>query len=239
MMWPTHPLRNVVLYVLAFAPAILGLMIANAQTYVPLAFLMKDPLAVAEITGEKCCSVYYGLFSNIGILMWCGAAAITLFAAMLLFLKRGITAEAIALAAAGVLTTWLMLDDFFLVHEDVLPAFGVSQTITYAIYGSVTLGYFALAWRTIWESVPSLLALSVAFLGLSVLSDTLLHTESHMHILVEDGAKLLGISAWAAFHINLAFEMLEQALAQNAVFMRQERPARMRSDLGRRGALAQ
>ncbi|MCH9809458.1 MAG: hypothetical protein K0U74_17170 [Alphaproteobacteria bacterium] len=209
--------RSILVYFLAFVPAGLALLVASMQTVVPLAFLMKDPLAVAELTKADCCHVYYGLFSNFGILLWCGTAAITLFSALILFVKGARSSDFVPLTAVGLFTTWLMLDDFFLVHEDVLPAFGISQVTTYAFYACLGILYLAATWRTILQNGPILLLISLGLLGLSVVSDVVLHTESYLHVLVEDGAKLFGISAWAAFHINLAVSKLDHALARRSI----------------------
>ncbi len=201
-------------YSLTFLPPILLLIIALIQTVVPVAFLLKDPLTVAEYAGTECCSVYYGLVSNFGILIWCSAAAISLFAGLILFVNRSSKADIIFLVGAGLLTGWLMLDDFFMVHEDVLPALGVPQPLTYLVYASFAAAYFALSWRNILTHRIILLAISVALLGTSVLLDMILHSESAAHVFTEDATKLLGICAWCGFHVDAALTTLQRSIMQ-------------------------
>lgn len=197
--------QNGWLYGLTFVLPLVLLAIMAMQTVVPIAYLTKDPLAVAELAKGECCSVYYGLLSNFGVLLWCATTAICLFTALLCLSKRTKISDAVFFAAAGMFTGWLMLDDFFLVHEDVLPAFGVSQPLTYAVYAGLAISYFALSWKKIITYRTNLLIAALAFLGTSVVLDVILHSESTTHILLEDGAKILGISAWAAFHIEAAY----------------------------------
>lgn len=187
----------------------LGLLaVAALQTAVPIAYLTKDPLAVAELAKGDCCSVYYGLLSNVGILMWCAATAVCLFTLLMCVSTRADPSDALFFAAAGLFTGWLMLDDFFLVHEEVLPAFGIPQPLTYAVYAMLAGLYLALSWKKIVTHKLALFVVALTGLGASVLLDVVLHSESITHILLEDGAKLMGITAWAAFHIDAAYRVL-------------------------------
>lgn len=193
------------IYGLSLIPPLLMLAAIALQSAVPVAFLTKDPLAVAELTKGDCCSVYYGILSNVGILLWCSTAAITLFACALALSTRTVRSDIAFFAAAGLFTGWLMLDDFFLVHEDVFPAFGISQAVTYGIYASLALVYFFASLLSSVVIRPRLLFVALFFLGLSTSLDVVLHSESRTHILLEDGAKILGIAAWTGFHIETAF----------------------------------
>ena len=200
--------QDIWIYLLTFIPCAALLFIAGFQSAVPIEYLTKDPLVVAKLTEGDCCAVYFGLFSNIGILLWCGTAAICLFSALLTLSQNGCWKGASPLIAAGLFTTWLMLDDMFLVHEKLLPELGVAEQVTYVFYACLAIMYFVAAWRTIIKHRASLLLISLFFLGTSVVIDSILHSESDLHVLVEDGAKILGIAAWAAFHVDMAFGSL-------------------------------
>jgi len=199
--------RDLWIYCLTFLPCAALLIIMGVQSEVPVAYLTKDPLAVFQISMRdgNCCEVYFGLVSNIGILLWCATAAICLFSAFLIYTNQGRWEGAFPLVAAGLFTAWLMLDDMFLLHEAVLRENGVPEKVTYTLYAGFAILYFAASWRTIIKHRASLLLVSLFFLGASIIIDSILHTESNRHVLAEDGAKLLGIAAWAAFHIDLAF----------------------------------
>ena len=95
------------------------------QPWIDPADLLRDPLAVAELKPAECCKVYYGAVSNLGVLLWTAGAAIALFGAGLALALGRPAGEAGLLLAAGMLTGFLAIDDLFLVHENVLPAFGV------------------------------------------------------------------------------------------------------------------
>lgn len=207
------PLRREdwLVYSLTFLPPLVLLLIVAIQPMVPIAYLMKDMLAVAELSKDQCCHVYYGLVSNVGILVWCACAAVCLFSALLLTVSKTEKADIIFLTFAGVLTGWLMLDDFFMVHEDVLPALGISELIAFIVYALLTLAYFASSWRLILKHRFILLVLAISLLGLSVVVDQLIHSEASMRIFIEDSAKLLGICAWSGFHIEAALTTLMSA----------------------------
>jgi hypothetical protein len=199
-------------YALTFGPGVLLLAVVGLQTRVPIPVLMKDPLAVVPLT-TSCCSFYYGFISNLGVMLWTAAAAICLFASLLLFNRDHRSDDAIFLAAAGVFTGWLALDDLFMIHEDVLPLFGVPQLVTYAAYAGLAALYFLLSWRQILAFRPALMALALALLGTSVLIDIFVKSESALHVFVEDGTKFLGILAWASFHLGVAVETIKASVA--------------------------
>lgn len=206
------------IYALTFIPGLLVLAGVVLQTRTPIVYLMKDPLTVVQLS-KDCCHVYYGLVSNLGIMLWTTAAATCLFAALLLVNigRRG--AEPVFLAAAGLFTGWLALDDFFMIHEDVLPLFGVPQPLTYAGYAGAAALYLLLSWRQILRFRPLLMAMAMALLGASVAIDVLVHSESTLHVFMEDGAKFLGILAWTAFHVTAALDLAADAVMQPRVVL--------------------
>ena len=151
-------------YALTFGPGILLLAVVGLQSRVPIPVLMKDPLAVVPLT-QTCCHFYYGFISNLGVMLWTAAAAVCLFASLLLFRANRRSEDATFLLAAGVFTGWLALDDLFMIHEDVLPWFGVPQVVTYGAYAAIAALYFLYSWRQILAFRPVLMALALALLG--------------------------------------------------------------------------
>lgn len=188
----------------------------GAQPWIDPADLLRDPLAVAELRQPECCKVYYGAVSNLGVLVWMGGAAICLFAAAVVQAQGARAQAAVFLAAAGLLTGFLAIDDLFLVHENVLPALGVSEPVTYGAYGLLGLVYLAISWREILRHNVVLLFVGVALLGTSVVIDWMFHSEHPMRILLEDGAKLTGICAWVGFHVIAAWTILSAAAVRPA-----------------------
>jgi hypothetical protein len=74
-------------------------------------FLTRDPTAAV---GALC---YAGLFSSIGVLFWCSAAAICLFGTGILFSQPTNKEPATIILCSGLFTTVLLLDDLFLLHS--------------------------------------------------------------------------------------------------------------------------
>ena len=198
---------DVWVYSLTFGPGLLLLAAVWLQTRVPVPVLMKDPLAVAH-EAKTCCHFYYGLVSNLGIMIWSAGAAVSLFAALLLFFADRPRAEMMFFTAAAAFTSWLALDDLFMIHEDVLPQLGVPEAVTYGLYAAAAAGYFLLSWRAILASRPALMASALVLLGTSVAIDVLVHSENTFRVFVEDGAKFLGILAWMSFHLTAALQII-------------------------------
>ena len=157
---------------------------------------------------SDCCKVYFGAVSNLGVVTWFAGAGVALFTALVLFTQGTQIKAATFFLAAGLFTGFLAFDDLFLVHENVLPAFGVPQKITYMAYALVAFAYFAFAWRQILANRYRLLVLAMALLGTSVGIDWVIHSDASWRILLEDGAKLTGIFAWTMFHVAAAWEAI-------------------------------
>ena len=125
---------------------------------------------------------------------------------------------AVFLGAAGLLTGLLAVDDLFLVHENVLPAFGVPQPVTYGAYAALGLAYLLVSWREILRHNVVLLGAAIVLLGTSALIDWFVHSDHPSRILLEDGAKLAGICAWAGFHVLAAWTILVRVVTPRRVF---------------------
>ena len=209
---------DALIYAVTFIPGIVLLAAVALQPRAPIAYLMKDPLAVFQMSKE-CCHIYYGAVSNLGVMIWTAGAAVCIFAALLLAAigRRG--GETVFLVAAGLFTGWLALDDLFMIHEDLLPLLGVPQPATYLGYGCAAATYLYLSWRYILALRPLLMALAMGLLGTSVAIDVLVHTEGPVHVFFEDGAKFLGILAWTGFHVTAALDLAAAALSQPRVIV--------------------
>jgi hypothetical protein len=131
--------------------------------------------------------------------------------------------------AAAAFTSWLALDDLFMIHEDVLPQLGVPEAITYGLYAAAAAGYFLLSWRAILASRRALMASAMVLLGTSVAIDVLVQSDSTVRVFVEDGAKLLGILAWTSFHVTAALQIIGAAVRRPSVWTDLPRPGHHRS----------
>jgi len=191
--------RAQILSTAAVASAVLFVVLLAWQDFVPFEYLSRDPLSVARDTNEY--REIFGLISNIGILLWCSATALCLFAAAEVRIKNKSTVASRFFVTAGVFSAVLMLDDLFLIHE----ALGSGQYALFAFYGMVMLIYIVYFHRILVALGPSLLLVSCGCLGISVVVDSLGSFSYLLHGYVypmEDGSKFVGITAWTAFQIR-------------------------------------
>lgn len=156
----------------------------------PAAVFTREPQAI--LNG----SFYVGSFSNLGGLVWFGAASILSFAWSLKPSERG----ALILAA---LVTWAMgVDDVFMLHDRVYPKLHLSEILISALYfggiGLIGLLYY----RRLARSTLLGMALAVIFWVSSTVLDQFFN---HAGQLAEDGTKFIGIVVWAAAWVRQAY----------------------------------
>lgn len=157
---------------------------------------------------------YVGLVSNIGVLGWATAAVSAFWGAWWCRLgARGGAAR--FLGWGGVLGTYLMLDDLFELHAGPLPeALGVSKHVVEAMIVFATLIWVVRHWgellRTRW---PLLVAAGAGLAGSIVIDAMDLGGSPSFALLSEDGAKLLGIAAWAAYFVATSADIGRSVLS--------------------------
>ncbi|GAA4440774.1 hypothetical protein GCM10023188_38460 [Pontibacter saemangeumensis] len=162
-----------------------------AQPYVEIGDLTRDAISVAE--GR----FYYGLVSNLGILLWCATAAICLFTAVLLKDWK-LTYHRNFLLSGGLLTIVLLMDDFFLLHEAAIPMLlGIGEKYVISMYPLLMVLFLACFINKILNTGYLVLLSALCFLGLSVLTDAFeTKVASETFYLLEEGFKFMGIVGW-------------------------------------------
>lgn len=198
-------LTGYMIHVITYAIPTLILTIVAIQPWEDPKFMFLDVIVAAEVAPE-CCSVAYGFMSQLGILMWICTATACLFAGVLMLINGLPKNLAIFAISAGLLAGWLGIDDAFLLHEKVLPKFGVPQTVVLMTYVVLTLAYIAASWRILLKSDFLILAAGAAAFAISLAIDIVLHTPDWVHL--EDSAKFFGIFCWMSFHIATLLKML-------------------------------
>ncbi len=185
---------------------------------VPVGRLTRD--AVSTLSAPA----YIGFVSQAGIFMWAAAATVCLFVVCVLVHYPGSGRLRAFFLYSGALSLLLGIDDAFLLHERILPHFGVPQTI-------VLLGYVALVaiWLIRFRSLilgraAILLSISLVFFTMSVLMDVVANEGTHIPSIYEDGAKVIGIVFWLAYFIviSVAAMVSEGASVRIARFTREE-----------------
>jgi len=196
-------------YLLVIVPALfllISIAVAGVYFQVSIPVLTRDVTATAEI------HPFTGILSNLGILLWCSAAAVLFFTAMNIRNEKHRNNYYFLLSSAF-LSTFLLLDDFFLFHEHLSPRYlGLSEKMVYTIIGICAAVYLIVFMRIILRTHFFILLLSLGFLGTSVVTDAILEPWlwqiGQWEYLLEDGAKWLGIVSWCSYYILTSHQLL-------------------------------
>ena len=178
------------------------LAIVTLQTGIRVSDLTRDPVSVMDVP------LYTGLLSNIGILLWSFTAAICLFSHALLRKNTDAREWSSFLLLAGLLTSLLLLDDLFLLHERLFPDhFHIPQNAVLAGYVLITALYVARFKTTILKTDFLLLLFAFGFFGLSLLIDVGIVSVRGSYFF-EDGLKLFGIVSWFAYFARVCVKRI-------------------------------
>ncbi|MCP3952590.1 MAG: hypothetical protein GY697_10305, partial [Desulfobacterales bacterium] len=136
-------------------------------------------------------------------------ATICLYSWSILRYSPGAKENAAFLLYSGLVTTILLLDDFFLLHEELFPLYlGMSEKIFYVGYAGLILYGMVKFKRCTLKTEYVLLLIALLFFGLSVVTDSFQHHlevfAGDWRILFEDGFKLLGIVSWLGYFFRFS-----------------------------------
>lgn len=193
----------ILIIVFAATTAVLsGVILMGIEYNVELDHFTQDPTAIMHAP------FYLGFFSDIGILLWCGSAALCFFTRALLP-KTELTKPIRAfLFYSGLITSLLMLDDLFLLHESVFPDYlGIPENGVFVIYGNILLLYLVLFRETLLKTEYLILALAFVLIGISTVVD-LLPMPIPEDSFLEDAVKLFGIVSWFVYFLRLCYKEL-------------------------------
>lgn len=197
---------------LIYLPCLVILAIAGLQKRVSTYHLLGDTAAIAKLP------FYFGAISNIGVLLWCVAAAICLFTALALRQVPGYQVWSLFCLCSGLLTAMLLLDDLFQLHEAVYPkVLGIPQKLTYLGYAVLTALYLVSFRKRIFQTEFVLLAIALSWFGISILLDMRAVPlpnalmDGNVRSLLENGAQLLGIISWTTYCVRACLTLVRQA----------------------------
>lgn len=188
---------------LLVALATLAAAVASFQPFADPRLLFMDVIAGAQASGY-CCRGYYGVMSSLGAISWALAAGTALFTALCLWSRGEAASRWSPLAFGGALSLALCLDDMLLLHESILPGWGLPQEVVLGAYGLAGMAYAFVQRRRLLSSEGAFLLLAFLLFGGSLAIDILLHSTESMAVAAEDSLKFVGIHAWLAFHIDQA-----------------------------------
>ena len=184
---------------------VVALYVLSSLKGIPLTTLTRDPAAINNT------EAYVGALSNLGIVLWSGAAAICLLCALILRGQTAMREACYFYLATGLFTLLLVMDDLYLLHEDLIPRFlRVREGLVYAAYMVVFGGLLLRFARHILSTRHLLLGMALFFLALSAASDIFLPA-SELESFFEDSTKFLGICFWLAYFFDRAIRDLSPA----------------------------
>lgn len=173
-------------------------------------FFTNDPFVLGGLPW------YAGIISNIGLLLWCGSASVCFFSMTLLRMVSGSAGRDWKqfFLFSGILTSLLLLDDLFQLHQILYPRYlHLNAIAVYGFYGLFTVYYLWLFRRTIWETEFLLLALSMGLFALAIVCD-ILPIIKRGRTAISDGFKLFGIVTWTTYHCRTCFRVIRCALRE-------------------------
>jgi hypothetical protein len=201
---------------LAYLPILLlfttlGL-VSRASGDITLSYFTRDVVALGDLP------FFAGLISQIGGMLWSAALGICLFT--LIFLngqRRNIAAKKFLLGAV-ILTTILLMDDIFLVHEDIGPDYlHVGEKTIVIAYFLITIYFLFTNRNEILTSDYLILGVALAMFGMSIFLDaadlddydrySFIFTEQ-FQIFLEDGFKFVGIATWLVYFARYSYQTL-------------------------------
>ncbi|MEA2573818.1 MAG: hypothetical protein QOH93_1116 [Chloroflexia bacterium] len=193
---------------------------ASLTTNVPAAYFLRDPAGTLHVPS------YIGLVSNLGVLLWCASATVCFFASVVLRKLGHAKQWSSFFMASGLLTTVLMIDDLFMVHENVSEInWRLNEKAIYILYAGMFLIFLGKFWKAIASTEFLLLVLALGLLGTSMLFDQLndpyAENVSAIRLLIEDGSKFLGIATWLVYFARTCLSQVLPSLMLTRI-VRQE-----------------
>jgi len=158
---------------------------------------------------------YTGLVTYVGVLGWAAAVCAAWWAAWWCRLGGRLGASRF-LGWGGLLGAYLMADDLLQLHAVLLPELGVPKHAVELAIIVATIVWVSACWRELARTRWPLLVAAGAALGASILLDAHPLTAGVGGLLFEDGAKLLGIFAWAAYFVATAADISRSVLQEAA-----------------------
>ncbi len=195
----------VLVMVYAFTTAILSIVIfLGIEHNIELDHFTQDPATIMSTP------FYLGFFSYVGILFWCAAAVICFYTRAILPETTENSRLRSFMLYSGLVTSLLMLDDLFLLHELVLPEiFLLPEEVVYLLYLNILLVYAVLFRAEIQKSEYIVLVIAAGMIGASQFVDSIpmpLPEDSFL----EDAVKLFGIVTWFTYFARYGLTKLEE-----------------------------
>jgi hypothetical protein len=192
-----------IVWLITLLSLLLGIYASTVKD-IPLESFTKDPTALMNAP------FYLGFFSNVGIMIWSGAAMINFFVAYRIKDNPKEKENFLFILFSAFITLMMTLDDLFQLHEFVFPNyFSISDNAVYLTYMNIFLLYFIYFRKRLLASEFAILGLAFFFLGLSTIIDVL-PLPIPKDTFLEDAIKLFGIVTWFIYYFRTGNEVLSE-----------------------------
>ena len=198
---------------ITFVPS---LSILVAILVVSILFQVSMPAMTQDVTAIAKLHPLSGILSNLGMLLWCAAASTCFYTATIL---RGVKPRDTFgfLLSSGLLSAYLLFDDFFQIHEALAPHYlGLNEKVVYAALGIAVSAYLIAFRRIILRTNFGILLSALGFLASSVVIDAIpgpwLWRIGDWEYFFEDGAKWLCIASWCSYYVHTSHQFLVSSL---------------------------
>ena len=189
---------------------IVGIVVASLRWHIDIGHMTSDVVQLGGLGS------FSGAVSQLGLFGWCTAAAVCGFAAACLS-RRTSKVEFSFLVCSALLSTYLLLDDAFLLHER------FSESALFPLLAVAVLTYLFWFRRNILSTKYGYLVAAIGFLGLSLGIDVVrghfydfavlqqqVDWDSWEH-LCEDGPKWMGIVFWCSYFVHTSYALLQKS----------------------------
>lgn len=200
---------RLLLYVALSAGLILLFVLgAHVAWQIPFGVMTRDVFAIAAL------HPFTSILSNLGILLWMATASICAFAALCCWHRHKHRAARF-FGCSALLSGYLLVDDFFMMHEHLLPDLGVPEKGVYALLGGAVLIYLWHFRGIIVRHRPLAFAVALGLLatsvGLDSISDPYLYRYGDWHFIMENAPKWMGIATWCSYYVAAAYDYVAPA----------------------------
>ena len=196
--------------------------ISRSSDNITLSYFTRDISSIGHLP------FFAGLVSQLGGLLWSAALVVCIFTySILKSLDPNARASRRYLFQAAILTGVLVLDDFFLFHEDIGPDYlNLSEKAIVFFYLVLSVLFMITNRKEILTTEYLILGLAFLMFGLSIFVDAadleefdrygLFFTEQ-FQIFLEDGFKFLGVATWLLYFARYGYQKIVALTTGNPI----------------------
>ncbi len=154
----------------------------SSRRHLMVTFCLSIPVLVAVIavgislgTDMHDLTTDGSFISDLGALLWCVAATVCFYTSLIL--RNYLTKEVRQfLLYSAVLTSYLLFDDFFRIHDLYFPKyFNMDEKVIYLVLAIAAFALVIKCWRTILETTYIVMLMGLGLLAISIISDGMIN----------------------------------------------------------------